>query len=291
MDRLFAMRVYVAVAEAGSFVRAAEQLRISTTSASRLVSDLERHLGGRLLQRTTRRVASTEAGMDYYERCRQILADVDEAESLAAEADASPKGLLRVSLPQSFGMRYVAPGIPDFCALHPLIELDVSFSDKVVEFVEEGVDVAIRISVELKETLVARRLMTISLVACASPSYLAKRGKPEVAHDLRRHNCLQYSYASVGKFVGEVPVEGNFRTNSGEMLRLAALAGQGIAVLPAFLVADDLHSGKLERVLEKQVLPELGVHAVYLESARRSARIRAFVDYFSEALDGNLPGS
>lgn len=289
MDRYAAMKVYVAVVATGSFVRAAEQLHISTTSASRLISDLERHLGSRLLSRTTRKLAVTETGVAYYDRCRQILSDLEEAESLAAESGARPKGLLRVSLPQSFGLRYIAPHIPEFCSLHPALELDVGFSDRVIEFVEEGVDVAIRISVELKETLVARRLMTVPMVACAGSAYLDKFGMPKDERDLRSHNCLEYRYASIWKLMGEGPIGGNFRTDSGEMLRMAALAGQGIAVLPIFLVDEDLRSGRLRSVMDDYPFPQLGVHAVYLESARRSARIRAFVDYFSGIFEKEAP--
>ena len=282
------MQAFVAVVEAGSFARAAEQLRISTTSASRLISELESHLGARLLQRTTRRLALTETGSAYFERCRQILSDVEEAESLAAEADAQPKGLLRISLPQSFGLRHVAPMIPDFCARHPALQLDISFSDRVIEFVEEGVDVAVRIALELKESLVARRLMTVPIVACAAESYLGRLGVPKIPADLKSHDCLQYSYAS-SPLLGDIPVSGNFRTNSGDMIRLAALAGQGIAMLPLFLVADDLRSGKLRRVLEDHPFPGLGIYVVYLESARRSARIKAFVNYISERFSGKAP--
>jgi len=282
------MQTFVAVVEAGSFARAADQLRISTTSASRLVSELENHIGARLLQRTTRRLVLTETGSAYFERCRQILSDVEEAESLAAEADAQPKGLLRISLPQSFGLRHVAPMIPDFCARHPALQLDISFSDKVIEFVEEGVDVAVRIAFELKESLVARRLMTVPVVACASESYLGRSGLPKTPADLKAHDCLQYSYASP-QFLENIPVSGNFRTNSGDMIRLAALAGQGIAMLPLFLVADDLRAGNLRRVLEGHPFPGLGVYVVYLESARRSARIKAFVDYVSERFSGPAP--
>ena len=289
MDRISAMQAFVAVVEAGSFARAAEQLRISTTSASRLISELESHLGARLLQRTTRRLALTETGAAYFERCRQILSDVEEAESLAAEADAQPKGLLRISLPQSFGLRYIAPMIPDFCARHPALQLDISFSDRVIEFVEEGVDVAVRIALELKESLVARRLMTVPIVACAAGSYLDRFGIPKIPADLRSHNFLQYSYASHLKFLENTPVSGNFRTNSGDMIRLAALAGQGVAMLPLFVVADDLRSGKLRRVLEDHAFPGLGIHVVYLESVRRSARIKAFVDYISERFSGKVP--
>lgn len=282
MDKLAAMRVYVAVVEAGSFARAAGNLRISTTSASRILAQLEAHLGARLLQRTTRRLALTETGSAYYERCRQIISDIEEAEILAAAADAQPKGLLRVSLPHSFGLRYIAPSLPGFCMRYPALELDVSFSDKVIEFVEEGVDVALRISFELKESLVARRFMNVPIVACAAPSYLEKFGMPEHASDLKTTHCLQYSYASVWKLLVDAPVlRGGFRTNSGEMIRVAALAGQGVALLPLFLVARDLRQGALQRVLEAHPFPELGVYAVYLESTRCSARIKAFVDYFS----------
>ncbi|MHB1101011.1 MAG: substrate binding domain-containing protein, partial [Burkholderiales bacterium] len=251
-------------------------------------SALESHLGARLLRRTTRRLALTETGSAYFERCRQILSDVEEAESLAAEADAQPKGLLRISLPQSFGLRHVAPMIPDFCARYPALQLDISFSDRVIEFVEEGVDVAVRIALELKESLVARRLMMVPIVACAAESYLGRFGAPKIPADLKSHDCLQYSYAS-SQLLENIPVSGNFRTNSGDMIRLAALAGQGIAMLPLFLVADDLRSGKLRRVLEDHPFPGLGIYVVYLESARRSARIKAFIDYISEKFSGKAP--
>ncbi len=165
MDRLHAMKVFAGVVEAGSFARAAEQLHLSTTAASRLVADLERHLGVRLLQRTTRRLSLTDPGAQYYERCRRILADVEEAETQAAGADAQVRGQLRLSLPHSFGLRYIAPLLPAFCARHPDLRLEVAFSDRFVDLVEDGIDMAVRIARQADPHLVARPLATVRLAA------------------------------------------------------------------------------------------------------------------------------
>lgn len=297
MDRLQAMKVFVGVVESGSFARAAEQSRLSTTAVSRLVADLERHLGVRLLQRTTRRLNLTDPGAQYFERCRRILADVDEAETQAAGADAQLRGPLRLSLPHSFGLRYVAPLLPAFCARHPDLRLEVTFSDRIVDLVEEGVDLAVRITRQVDPLLVARPLTPVRLVACAAPEYLARRGEPREPGELRRHDCLTYSYASGGdtwRFQHEgsevaVPVKGRLRANSGEMLRLAALAGLGVALEPTFLVGEDLRAGHLRRILPEYELDSALAQVVYLPGIRGSARVRALTEYLREALGSDEP--
>ncbi len=298
MNTLSAMRAFAAIVELGAFARAAEQLGISTTATSRLVADLEKHLGAQLLQRSTRRLNLTEAGAAYFERCRQILADIDEAEAAAGGSDASPRGVLRINLPVSFGLRYVAPRIPEFCARYPDLRLEVSFSDQVVELVEEGIDMAVRIGLELKTSLIARPLAPVRLVCHAAPAYLERHGWPQVPDDLRRHRCLTYSYAATGdtwrfQHGGReypVPIKAAFRANSGDMIRLATLAGQGVALQPTFLVGDDLRAGQLLRILPGFEVAERRAWAVYQPGSRRSARVQAFYAFLREGFgDGEPP--
>jgi len=298
MDRLLAMRVFSTVVESGSFARAAEQLHLSATAASRYVAELEKHLGAQLLQRSTRRLNLTEVGANYYERCRLILADVEEAEAQAATEESQPRGVLRISLPHSFGLRYIAPLIPEFCNRHPELQLELSFSDRTVDLVEEGIDMAVRITGELKTSLVARKLAPVRIVCCASPTYLARHGTPQRPDDLRNHNCLTYSYAptaNVWTFMREdkeisTQVKGRLRANSGDMSRIAAINGLGITTLPSFMICDEIRSGALTPLLSDYPIPKLDVYAVYLPGARRAARIKAMVEYLWDALGhGNPP--
>lgn len=297
MDRLLAMRVFATVVEAGSFARAAEQLHLSATAVSRHVAELERHLGAQLLQRSTRRLNLTESGANYYDRCRLILADVDEAEAQLASSESQPRGVLRMSLPHSFGLRYIAPLIPEFCLRYPELQLELGFSDRTVDLVEEGIDMAVRITGELKTSLVARKLAPARMVCCAAPAYVERYGSPRSPEDLRGHNCLTYSYAPAanswtflhdGREIG-VPVKGRLRANSGDMSRHAAAAGLGVALLPTFLVSDELREGRLLPLLADYAIPEIGVYAVYLPGARRSARIRAMVEFLWDALGQGHP--
>ncbi len=298
MDRLQAMRVFTTVVETGSFSRAAEKLHLSATATSRHVADLEKHLGAQLLQRSTRRIHLTEIGANYYDRCRLILADVEEAETQAATSESQPKGILRISLPHSFGLRYVAPLIPEFSKRYPELQLELSFSDRRVDLVEEGIDMAIRITGDLKTSLVARKLAPVRLSCCAAPVYLETHGTPGIPEDLVQHDCITYSYAASantwtflrdGKPV-EIQVKGRLRSNSGDLGRLAARDGLGITTLPDFIICDDLRSGALRALLPDYPIPSINVYAVYLPGARRSARIRAMVDYLWDALGrGNPP--
>lgn len=298
MDRLLAMRVFSTVVETGSFARAAEQLQLSATATSRHVAELEKHLGAQLLQRSTRRLNLTGVGAEYYDRCRLILADVEEAEAQAATAESQPKGLLRISLPHSFGLRYIAPLMTEFCRRYPELQLEFNFSDRTVDLVEEGIDMALRITAELKTSLVARKLAPVRVVCCAAPAYLERHGTPQSPDELRMHNCLTYSYAptvNTWTFLRdgrEIPVQvkGQLRANNGDMNRLAAINGLGIILLPAFMVCDELRSGSLKPILTGYDLPGLDVYAVYLPGARRAARIKAMVEHLWDALgQGNPP--
>jgi len=298
MDRLQSMRVFTTVVETGSFSRAAEQLNLSATATSRHVAELEKHLGAQLLQRSTRKLHLTEIGANYFDRCRTILADVEEAEAQAATSESQPRGTLRISLPHSFGLRYVATLMPEFCKRYPDLQLEFNFSDRTIDLVEEGIDMAIRITGELKTSLVARKLAPVEIVCCASPEYLSRSGTPQHPDELRHHNCLTYSYAPSGNtwtFLddgNEIPVQvkGQLRANNGDMNRLAAINGLGIITLPTFMVCEELRSGSLVPILTDYQLPSLSVYAVYQPGARRAARIKAMIEYLWESLGrGNPP--
>lgn len=297
MDRLLAMKVFATVVESGSFARAAEQLHLSSTATSRYVAELEKHLGAQLLQRSTRRLHLTEIGTNYYDRCRLILADVEEADAQAATQESQPRGVLRLSLPHSFGLRYVAPLLPEFCKRYPDLQLELSFSDRTIDLVEEGIDMAVRITSELKTSLIARKLAPARMVCCASPQYLATHGTPQQPDDLRQHNCLTYSYApstNVWTFTRNdkpvsVHLKGTLRSNSGEMSRLAAVSGLGVTTLPDFLICNELRAGNLVPLLTDYPMPDLTVYAVYLPAARRAARVKVMVEYLWDALERGHP--
>jgi DNA-binding transcriptional LysR family regulator len=291
------MRVFASVVESGSFARAAEQLHISSTAASRHVAELEKNLGAQLLQRSTRRLHLTGVGADYYDRCRQILADVDEAEAQAATAEAQPRGMLRISLPFGFGLRYIAPLIPEFNKRYPELELELSFSDRTIDLVEEGIDMAVRITRDLKTTLVARKLAPVKLICCASPDYLERYGTPQTPDDLRQHRCLTYSYAPNGNMwtfthAGkplQVTVKTAFGSNNGDMSRLAAVGGMGVVILPTFFLCEDIRAGKLVPILTNYPLPSSDVYAVYLPGARRAARIKAMIEFLWDSMGRGSP--
>lgn len=298
MDRLVAMEIFRAVVDSGSFVRAADLLHISAASTSRNVSELERHLGASLLRRSTRSVLLTEVGAKYYEHCCDILDRIVDAEGVATETKSELSGRLRISMPTTFGLRYVAPLIDEFLKRYPLIEADLWFSDEEVDFAEDPFDIAIRISRDLKTSLIARELGLVRILVVAAPGYLEERGTPSTPDDLRDHDCLTYAYAKYGDtwhFVKDgteyvASVKSKFRSNSGDMLRMACLNGAGISVQPTFIVADDLRSGALVQVLPDFHFRQYMAYAVYPVDGRRSARTRAFVEYLSEAFHTIAPG-
>ncbi|TAK43338.1 MAG: LysR family transcriptional regulator [Betaproteobacteria bacterium] len=284
------MSVFAKVVEQGSFARAAERLGISTSACSRHVADLEAHLATRLLQRTTRRLSLTEGGQAFYERCVQLLADLEDAEGAAAASSARPRGTIKLTCSINFGIRHVAPAIGAFQAQHGEVRFDVTLADRIVDLVEEGYDLAIRIGATGGETVVARRLGESRLVCCASRAYLERHGTPRSPEDLARHRCLSYEYLpqrGLWQFRDRsgrerpVRVSGPLHSNNGDLLAAAAAQGMGIALEPDFMVGDDLKAGRLVRVLEAFAAPVSAIYAVYPSRRYLSAKVRAFVDYLA----------
>lgn len=291
MDRLAAMRVFAQVVESGSFARAAERLGLSTSATSRQVAELESHLGARLLNRTTRRVSLTESGRAYYERAVQLLADLQEAEQEASRATVVPRGTIRLTTSVNFGVRHVAPAIAAFLGRHAQVRFDVSLSDRIVDLVEEGFDLAIRIGAAGAENLVARKLGETRLLPCASAAYLKAHGAPSTPEDLARHNCFTYEYVTprnVWRFrdaAGKertVRVAGNLHSNNGDLLAEAAAQGAGIVLEPAFIVGSDVRAGRLVPLLQDFVAPPMPIYAVYPSRKHLSAKVRLFVDFLVE---------
>lgn len=293
MDRLLAAQVFVSVVEHGSFAGAAERLDASTSSVSRHVSDLEAHLGARLLNRTTRRLSLTEAGRTFFERSRELLAEWDDAEQMISQSSASAKGTLRITSSIAFGMRRLAPLLAEFVEAQPAIKLDVSLSDRFVDLVEEGFDLAIRIGEISAPNLVARKIGDSHMVTCASASYLAKRGTPRHPQDLVAHECLIYEYMSSktvwtfrdkrGK-ASSVRVSGKVQSNSGSLLAAMAVAGGGIAAVPEFMVDDALRSGDLVALFSDLVPQPLPIYAVYATRRHLAAKVRVFIDFVATGL-------
>ena len=298
MDRLAAIQVFAQVVESGSFARAAERLGLSTSAASRHVADLEAHLQTRLLNRTTRKVSLTESGRAFYERSVQLLSDLAEAEQEASRAAVEPRGTIRLTTSVNFGVRHVAPAIADFLAEHSGVRFDVSLSDRVVDLVEEGFDLGIRIGTPGPDNLVARKLGETRLVPCASPVYLARHGAPASPEDLARHNCFTYEYVSPrnvwrfrdrGGAERSVRVSGTLHSNNGDLLAEAAARGAGVVFEPAFIVGPDVRAGRLVPLLQDFVPLPVPIYAVYPSRKHLSAKVRRFVDFliarFADAQD------
>ena len=285
------MRTFVAVAEAGSFVRATETLKLSKTAVSRLVSDLEARLGARLLHRTTRKLSLTPEGELFLERCRQLLDGVAQAEAELSVHAGEAIGLLRINVPVTFGVLHLAPLWPRFMALHPRVTLDMTLSDRVVDLVEEGYDLAVRISKLRASSLVSRQLTTTRLVLCASPQYLQKYGMPGHPSEIANHRVIAYSLLSTGDqwaFDGPegpvtVKVTPRMITNSGDTCCAAALQHQGIVLQPTFLVGPHLVSGALVEVLPQFRAVELGVYAIFPTRTHLTPKVRALIDFLIEA--------
>lgn len=289
------MAVFAKVVEQGSFARAAERLDLSTSAVSRHVAELESHLGARLLNRTTRRLSLTESGQSFYERCVQLLSDLEEAETEASASTAQPHGTIRVSCASSFALLHVAPAIGGFLDRYPKLRLDISLADRYVDLVEEGYDLAIRIGELGDSNLVARKLGSTRLMVVGSPAYLKKRGRPRTPEDLANHNCFTYEYLRARgqwPFLDEhgrerfVRVSGSLHSNSGELLAQAAVEGIGLAYEPDFIVGADLRAGRLVQILETQTRRESGIWAVYPTRRHLSAKVRVFVDYLAERFSG-----
>lgn len=291
MDVFQAMRTFVAVVEAGSFVGAMDAAGLSKPAVSRHITELEAHLGVRLLQRTTRRLSVTNEGHLYYQHCKELLNGVEEAEAEVRANSSQVKGRLRICAPQTFGAAFLAPLWGRFSAENPLVHLDIILSDRIVDIVDEGFDVAVRITSSMADSdLVARKLASSRLVLCASPAYLAVRGTPLHPQELDAHDVIAYSYLAGGdlwSFSGPngqetVRTHSRIQTNSGDTCRAAALANQGIILQPEFTVYADLKKGRLVELMPEYQSLQLGVFAVYPTRKQLPLKVRRLVDYLAQ---------
>lgn len=284
------MLLFAQVVKARSFSGAALRLGISKSRVSKAVARLETELGVRLLQRSTRRLSLTEVGEAYFEHCDRILDELALADNTVSSLHQEPRGRLKFSAPVAFSTLHVAPALPDFMAQYPDVSVDMTISDRLVDLVEEGYDLALRIAPEPGLNLVARRLAPIRRKICASPSYLARRGIPRVPEDLVGHNCLDYTYMNAQGFWhlqgpqgdASVAVSGTLRINDDEALSQAVLGGLGLALLPTFIIGSELQAGRLVEVLPGYVPVERFIYAVHLPNRHLPLKVRAFVDFLQQ---------
>jgi DNA-binding transcriptional LysR family regulator len=292
MDTLIAMRSFARVVETGSFSAVATEQNTNQATISKRVAALESVLGVRLLVRGSRSHRLTEAGQSYYERAINILAEIDEAESEARSVSSSPKGRIRVTLPTLFGSLYVAPKVPLFLANFPDIHLDMSFSERMVNLVEENIDVALRLGDLKDSSLVAKRLGSYDLLIVATPGYLKTHGEPQHPSELNAHNCLLYTLGLNGaewSFTNQnletaIQVNGNFQCDTGFGLMEMALANAGIAFMPNWLVGTYIESGELVHIL-KDYHRRFPINAVYPQSRYIPLKTKCFIDFISEVID------
>lgn len=295
MDRFADMKMFVAVVDTGSISGAAERLEVAKSAVSRRLADLEARLGAQLLHRTTRTLSLTDSGRAFFERAQRILADLEEAEQAVSQAHGAIRGRLKVALPLSFGLLHLADLINEFMGLHPEVEFDLDFNDRQIDLMQEGFDLAIRIARLPDSSLIARKLAPIRHGLCASPEYLARHGTPMRADDLAGHAGLVYSnlanpglwsYVGPDGQPGSVRVPIKLRANNGDFLCRAAIAGQGVILHPTFYLNDAIRSGALVPLLTDHAWPELNAYAVYPLTRHLSRRVRAFVDFLAEKLEG-----
>jgi DNA-binding transcriptional LysR family regulator len=298
MDRLRALEVFVEVVKREGFARAADALDTSPANVTRYISDLEAHLQTRLLNRSSRKMSLTSSGEALFERAKSILDDVAEAEAIVSSATLQPHGVLRINAPLSFGVLHLAPLWARFMRTYPDVQLDVALIDRVVDIVEEGYDMAIRISRTGSTAHVARKLAASRNVLCASPDYLQQHGMPLHPADLARHACVGYSYAATAdewQMLGAdgqqhaVKVRCVMHTNNGDTARAAALGGLGVIWQPTFLVGADLRAGRLQRVLPDYHMPDIDVLAVYPSRRHLSAKVRVMIDFLVDEFAGVPP--
>ena len=299
MDRFEAMRVFCSVIEAGSFAAAADRLGLSTTAVSRHVAQLETHLNVRLINRTTRRMSPTDEGFAYFERCTQLLADLEETETSVSGQARRPRGRLRLTAPIALATLRLAPAFAEFSRRYPEVTLDLVLSDSVSDFAEEGLDMAIRVGRVGSENLVARRIGDTTVLAAASPGYLARAGNPAVPEDLAHHACLTYSHAANGNqadFLGpegaaeSVRFSGPIHSNNGMLLTEIAVADGGIVFAPCFILQPYLARGILARVLPDWHLRTLPIQVVYPTRRHLSVKVQTMAGFLGEWLSASPVG-
>jgi DNA-binding transcriptional LysR family regulator len=286
MDRLTSLTAFVRVVDSGGFSAAGRHLNMSTTMVSNHVQSLEDRLGARLLNRTTRKVSLTEIGKAYYDRCTQILADLEQADDIAGAMQSTPRGTLRIYTATHI-IPFIAPVVGEFLAAYPDVKVDMTMGERVIDILDEGFDIAVRLTPPPDSSLIVRSLATWRHVLCCSPSYLEKHPRPQQLSDLSQHNCVRHAlypfedgwhFADRKGAPAVVRISGNLLTNSGETLRLAALEGVGISLAAGFLVHDDLESGRLIRLLPEYRPVEMSMNAVYPHRHHLSAKVRTFID-------------
>ena len=289
MDRVTSMTAFATVVTAGSFAGAAQRLSMSPAMVTNHVRALEEHLGARLLNRTTRKLSLTEAGKAYYDQCALILAQIDAADSSVAELQSKPRGTLRLNAANVLATS-MAPLVGGFSALYPEITVELTTTDRMVDLIEEGIDVAVRFNQVPDSNLIVRRLGQFRLILCASPAYLAKHGTPEEPKDLTQHNCIAYMYRGFDRLTREwtlkgpegevtVPIAGNLQTNSGETLFTAALQGRGITMMLSCNAQKFFRDGSLVQVLPDHNLGEFPIIALYPHRQHVPVKVRSFIDF------------
>ena len=294
MARLEEMQNFVRIVEAGSISRAATQMGVAKSAVSRRLRELEARLGVQLLNRTTRRSSLTEAGRGYHQRALQILDDVSELDALTGNASADLSGELKIAAPLSFGLQHMAPAINEFAERHPALRIHLEFTDRHIDLVEEGFDIAVRVADLKDSSLVARRLTTIRGCLCASPDYVKRKGDPATPSDLKKHRILQYAQRRnvAWRFVGpdgkneQVQLSSNLLADNGDFLCQAACQGLGIALLPTFIAGHDLRAGNLIPVMTDYRLGTLDAWALWPRTRHLSRRVRMLVDHLVDHFKG-----
>lgn len=292
MDRLDAMHLFVRVAELGSFAAVAQQLGLARSVVTRQIAALEAHLGVKLMARSTRRLSLTSAGTAYLEKCRVILNLVETAETDVAEERVNPRGNIRISLPLSFGLKRLAPLLLEFSRRYPEVGLDMDYSDRRVNLIEEGIDLSIRITRRLEGSDIARRIGTARMLAVASPDYLARHGRPQHPAELAHHECLGYTVGGTGQSwqfmvdgqLASFPVRCRIHANNGDVLTEAAAQGLGITLQPDFIIDGVLAAGRIEPVLAEFPVPELGIYAMLPSNRHVPHRVRVLMDALAAGL-------
>ena len=294
MDKFESMRAFAQVVVSGGFAAAAREMGLSRSAVNKLVIALENELGTQLLHRSTRVVAPTATGLAFYDRCVEILASVEEAERAVAQLQAEPRGKLRINAPMTFGTMHLAPVVADFLVKYPDLQVQLTLNDRVIDPIEEGLDLTVRIAKpQVSSSLIVHTLAPVSLILCAAPSYLTAQGTPQHPEELRQHSCLHYGHIATenhwelsnGEEVITIPIQGVLCSNNGEVLRDATLRGLGIALLPEFMIADELKQDSLQTILTGYQPAELSLQVIYPVNRHLSTKVRLLVDFLHQKFD------
>ena len=292
MDKLTSMSVFVRVASNGSFVGGARDLSISRAMATKHIMHLEKKLGVRLFNRTTRKLSLTEIGSAYLDRCQQVLSDINEMEASVTHMHTEPQGTLRLSAPTVFGTSYITPSLSEIIEHHPNLNIDLILQSNPTNLIDDGIDIAILLGALENSSFIARKLASYELVVCGAPRYFKKRGVPQDPQELKQHNCLinlamppydQWKFHQ-GHTKTTIKVSGSFQANIADPIRIASIQGAGIVMLPSYMVNDDIKKGHLQAVLTHYLLPPLQVNAVYPHRKYLSAKVSNFLIFLQDWL-------